>query len=294
MNTTNWDTFKCRCSGIHKIMSQSKSNPQLTEKQALRLTELENKETLTEKQGLERAELIVKRKNSTKVVLSDTCIEFLVQIYAWEKWKRKPLAEYFEIKQMRKGKLAEPDAIMLLSVVEDVYYEKNKEQVENEFLKGEPDVFVGSQIMQASKITDIKNCWDFPVYLKKINNGLDNGNEDQVRGYMDITGAQEGEIAFTLVNMPEIMRLEYKNKLFYDGDYVTEESPEFLRRWEKMERDMMFDEIPYNQRVHKITIEPFSEFEKQSVYDRVKICREWLNNFDMEMQKKNLKSVPLQ
>lgn len=45
---------------------------------------------------------------------------------------------------------------------------------------------------------------------------------------------------------------------------------------------MLFDHMHPNLRVSKIKIEPFTEIEKQKVYDRVKYCRDFLNKFHQE------------
>lgn len=280
--------FKCRCSAISKIMANSRSNPCLTEKQAARLDELYLKGGnggLTEKMKMEIVDLEVKKANGTKVILSDTCIEYLMEAYAWYEWGKRPLKEQFELDQMKKGKLAEADSIALLSVVDGVIYEKNTERIYNDFLSGEPDLFLGETIIGGEKIVDIKTCYDAPIFLKKINTGLENGYEEQVKGYLDISLAPIGEVAYTLVNMPEIMRNDFKRKLFYQGEYISEESPDFLRKWAEAENDMVFDKIPHEQRVHRIKIDPFSPSEQQRVYDRVKVCREWLFNFHETRQK---------
>jgi hypothetical protein len=164
---------------------------------------------------------------------------------------------------------------------------KNEERVENKFLTGEPDVYKGEMLMKAKKITDIKSCWDYPIFLKKINTGLDDGNEEQVQGYCDITGAPEGQVSYCLVDMPGIMRTDFKKRLFYQGEYISEESPSFLRKWEELERSMIFSDIPHRQRVFSIPIERFSEIKRQQVYDRVKVCREWLWKFDEMYQNLN-------
>jgi hypothetical protein len=59
MNNTNWDDFKCRCSAITKMTATSRSNPVITEKQTVRLAELEAKSILTDNMKAEMAELLV-------------------------------------------------------------------------------------------------------------------------------------------------------------------------------------------------------------------------------------------
>ena len=286
----NFQNFKCRCSGIHKIMANSRSNPQLTEKQAEELDKLENSEALlTPKQIARMEELWAKRANNTKIVLGDTCIEYLTEVYAWEKWGMVGVKkEMEEIDYMEKGKMVEEDCITLLSVIDGVIYEKNDERVENEYLSGEPDVYLGPEIMHSEKITDIKASFDLPTFLKKIHKGLENGWEEQVQGYGDITGASDLSISHCLVSMPLIMQGDFKKRLFYKGNWVTEESPGFQNEWKLIEHSMNFDIIPKEQRVFKVKVEPFSQFQKQQVYDRVKVCREWLVKFDEMIQKLNI------
>jgi hypothetical protein len=287
----DFTTFKVRCSAISKVMSNSRSNPTLTDKQEEKLNTYRDKldagGSLTPNQQAEMAELEIKEANKGKVILSDTCTEYLMEAYAWETAKKKPLKEQFEISQMKKGKLAEEDSIKLLSVVEGEIFIKNEEQIENDFLRGEPDIYVGDNIYNASKIVDIKSCYDYPTFLKKINCEAENGWKQQVQGYMDITGAQIGEIAHTLVSMPPVMIEDFKKKLFYQGEYVSELSPEFLEKWQQWEHSMTFDDIPMPQRVFKIPVEPLSHSEQQKIYDRVKICRDWLCIFHEQYIKLN-------
>ncbi len=288
----NWDNFKCRCSSITKMMSNSKSNPVLTENQAKKLVEWQEKlqkgGTLTENQHKELAELKVKEENGKKIILSDTCIEYLMDEYSFRTTGKFSVTKELDVEYFQRGKLGEEDAITLLSRVDKVFYRKNTERVYNDFLSGEPDIYHGESIMTATRIEDIKNTWDYPIFLKKINKGLDNGNEDQVAGYMDITGAGEGNISFTLVNMPESIINDYRRRLMYKMDVATDENPEYKIAVAKLEHSMRFDDIPIHKRVYKIPIARFTPERKQMVYDKVKICREWLFNFHEQYQKLNL------
>lgn len=280
MPDINFDNFKVRCSAIKKILSDNQSNPTITEKQMGLLSLLENKEKLTENQKNEMARLIAIKKNSQKVVLSETCIDYLMEVYAWETEQMIPVSkESLDLLQLKKGKMAESESIELLSIYEDVFYQKNDERVSNDYLSGEPDIFTGKSIMEAEVITDTKTIWDYPLFLKKIHQKLENGYPEQVKGYCDITGAKNGRIARCLVTTPPEIRYEIKWKVAKKFGALTLESPEFLQEWEKWERSMVFDHIPIAGRVHLTNIEPFTEHELVKLYDRVKICREWLNNF---------------
>jgi hypothetical protein len=289
MSEINFDLFKCRCSSIHKALANSRSNPTLTEKQAIRLAELEAKEVLTEKMELELIELLVKKDNGAKINLSDTYIEYLMEWYSWHTTGKVPVSkETMYIQYVEKGKEVEGDSILLLSMVEGVIYQKNEERVQNDYLSGIPDVFSGPSIMEANRVVDIKSAWDYPGFLKKINSPNTNGNDLQLKGYMDITGATEAEIAHCLVNTPESDQYDIRGYLLKKMKVVTEESPEFLSAYDELARSMVFDDIPIHKRVFKTKVEPFTEFDRQRVYDRVKIAREWLWNFHEQYESLNL------
>ena len=280
----NWDNFKCRCSGIHKIMANGKGKSALSEKQLEELKLLKMKldlgKTFTENQKQRFAELTLREDSPAKYPFGDTCIEYLGEVYALQKYGMVPVGKEVELEQLQKGRLAEADSISLLSFVDDAFYSKNEERIENDFLIGEPDIFNGEEIMTSDKIIDVKNSFDMPGFIKKINAPILGANKLQVQGYMDITGAKNGEIAHVLVSMPLIMQIEMRKRLFFKGDYATEENAEFKMRWEILERSMNFDHVPPRERVFKIKVEPFTKEEQTKLYDKVKMCRDWLYEFD--------------
>lgn len=284
----DFSKFRCRCSAIVKLNAASRSNPVLTERQALRLSELEEKQLLTEKHTEELADLLVRKDNGNKVILSDGCIDYLMEVYAWETQEMIAVnKESLDMMATRKGKMVENDSGTLLSVVDGVIYKQHKERIGNDYLTGEIDFYLGESVYEATNITDAKNAFDYPTFLRKINNGLENGQKEQVQGYCDITNSPEGYIANTLVDNPFEIVEEMKWKVAKKFNAVTIESPDFLEEWDKWERSMTFSHIPPRQRVHKIKIEPFSKFERQKIYDKVKICRDWLCIFHEKYQKLN-------
>lgn len=243
------------------------------------MNELYAKTSITDKQAQELAELELKAKNSENVILSDTCIEYLMEAYAWETSKKRSVIKEIDVEYVAKGKMVEEESITLLSRLDKTLYVKNSERVTNDYLTGEPDIHNGENIMNCTRIIDIKSVWDFPGFLKKIHAKLDSGYDYQQKGYMDITGAQEAFLAYCLVNTPDKIVQDFKRRLLYKMDVATEESPEYLLELAKLENSMFFDDIPVHQRVFKVRIEPFTDAQRQQVYDRIKICREWLTNF---------------
>lgn len=274
-----WDNFKVRCSAIADIRSNSKDNPVLTKIQKARMDELYAKPSLTENQKKELAELELKNQNKDKLILSDTCIDYLMDAYSYVTAKKFSVTKELDIMYTAKGKMVEEDSILLLSRLDKVLYTKNDERIENDFLSGEPDIYEGDHIKAAKKVIDIKSVWDYPGFLKKINQKPNNGYDWQLKGYMDLTGAQTAEVAYCLVNTPETIVNDFRRRLFYKMNVATEQNPEYLLEVAKLEHSMYFDDIEMHKRVYRIPVNPMTEDERTDLYDRVKKCRLWLAQF---------------
>lgn len=292
MSEVNWDEFKCRCSGIKKLLATKPGEKPISETGLRKIAEFEEKmklKPLAPGQKIEYAELIQKRDKPPKVELADGAIEYLMEVYAWKTEGMIPVnKESMDLLQLRKGKQCEVDAKALLSAVDGFLYETHKERIENEFLSGEVDYFLGTSIYEATNVTDCKNAFDYPGFLRKINGGLENGQREQVAGYGDITGAKELFIANCLVDNPIEVIEEIRWKVMKKMGIIDDSVPSFVKEWERWERSMKFSHIAPNKRVHKIPVEPFTEFERQAIYDRVKFCRNWLWEFDEFYKKMNL------
>lgn len=288
MSTVNWDLFRCRCSAIKKLLSNGAEGQQITEKQETELKRLQDLEKPSEKQSAEISRLMALKANKGKVVLGDTAIEYLMEVYSWETEGMIAVTkESLDMMQMRKGKAVEVASGRLLSEVDGVDYLQHKERIFNEYLSGEIDFYLGESVYKAINITDTKNANDYPGFLKKINKGLEQGQKEQLQGYGDISGAGDLVVANTLVSFTPEMILDMEYKVMRKLGCATNESPEFLEEWAKFEKSMIFDKIPPHKRVHKIKVEPFTDFERQKVYDRVKFCREFLWKFDEEHENRN-------
>ena len=288
MSTVNWDTFRCRCSAIKKLLSNGAEGQQITERQLEDLKKLEDKETVTDKQKAEMERLRALKANKGKIVLGDTAIEYLMEVYAYETEGMIAVTkESLDMMQMRKGKAVEIASGRLLSEVDGIEYLRHKERISNDFLTGEVDFYVGESIYKATNVTDAKNANDYPGFLKKIHKGLEPGQKEQLQGYGDITTAKDLFIANTLVSFTPDMILDMEYKVMRKLNCTTNESPEFMEEWGKFEKSMIFDRIPPHKRVRKIRVEPFTDFEREKVYDRVKYCREFLWRFDEEHENRN-------
>lgn len=290
MSVINWESWKCRCSSISKILTNGKGSEPVTEKQWETIRETEKKienGTATEKQKLEYARLLQKDENSKQVVLGESAISYLLEEYAWVTAEKCSITKELEIEQIQKGRLGEKEGRELLSYVDDYYYEKNEERLYNDFLSGEPDTWRGESVHNAEECPDIKVIWDYPGFLKKIVKPIEPEYDMQLKGYGILTGAKKLFRAATCVTTPEEVRNSVKMRLFYKRAYLTEEDPAFLKEWAILERSMIMEGIPHRQRVHKLYVHPATKSEIDAIRERVKCCREWLNNFHEQYLKLN-------
>lgn len=292
-----WEKWKCRCSAISKMMANSKGNEPLTDKQVEEVAKLRAKlesGKITDPQKIELARLLQKEEDSGKFVISDSTANYLLEAYAWETEKMCSITKEMDVEYFDRGRKTEPESIELLKEVDNCSYTKNETRFENDFLSGIPDVIeikemigVAGPIFYASSIWDIKSTKDYPTFLYKMHKGLDAGNEDQLKGYGDILECGDLGVAFTLPTMPESNRAGYKIKLAYKMNAAIDQDPEFEKAWANLERSMIFDHMSANRRVYKIPVAPFTTNEQSAVYERVKVCREWLQIFHQTYIKLN-------
>lgn len=288
MKEINFDLFKCRCSKILALEAVSAENKPITAIQLEELSKLEKKDKLTPAQTERLAYLITKKETPKEIPLGEGAITYLMEWYALYVYGKISVdKESLELLPTEKGKKVEADSILMLSKLEGVWYEKNDIRVENDFLTGEPDVFSGEHIMAAKSITDMKNSWDYPGFLKQINKPLEKVYIKQVRGYGDITGAQDLSITRCIVDMPIEMIKDYHDKIARKMGVIDTETASFQEVWQKWEQSMMFDDIPINLRIHKTKVYPFTEEERIFLYDRVKYSRDWLWQFHENYNKLN-------
>lgn len=207
--------------------------------------------------------------------LSMTCQKELLKIYTQVLYGRK---KDITTKQMDKGILCEPDSIKLFSKVEGKIFFKNEQRLENDFFCGHPDIFEGESIGNATAIWDIKSSWSLDSYIPKLIEPLDRGYEAQLNAYFDLTGAQEGGIAYCLVDCPLSILETEKYHLLRIMDVISEESPEYIKAAEELERQLTFPDIDYRERVIKIKVQRDDEL-IQKMKQKVPLLRNWLKEF---------------
>jgi hypothetical protein len=214
--------------------------------------------------------------------LGKTCIAELIKIYNQEVYGRK---KDITTKQMEKGKLAEEDGIKLFSMVENIEFFKNPFELENDFFKGTPDIFIGESIRKAEKVYDNKNCWELDSFMPKLVEEPDRSHVAQVNVYYDLTGAQGGGIAYTLVDCPPQILMEEKRRLMYSMNVIDESvSPEYLRAAAELEFLLTFSDIDYRERVIKKEVPRDNEL-IATMKAKVPVFRQFLEEFHYKHMK---------
>jgi len=287
---TNFSETLIRCSSIGHIMTESRGKSNLEKyNDAVALLAEENikyeaianktsksafnKVAKIEKVEAEIAELLPLKD---KYELSETCKSYLVQAYVLSKYNR---VLEIQTKQMVKGTLSEEEAIDMFSVLEKRPYSKNTERIKNKWISGTPDLFSGSNVQDSEEIIDIKSCWDIFTFLKNVQEPENDMYYWQMQGYLALTGAKIGTIAYCLVNTPESIVEGEKWNLLKRMDVATEEDPTFKKEFEKLKANRIFDDIPMSERLLTYSVERNDE-DIEKMYRRVELCREFLAEFE--------------
>jgi len=283
----DFSKHKFRCSSLGALMSDSKDGG-ITAIQLDKIKELQAKaqvKDLTANQTDELLRLIAKRDNPM-AQLGDTCLNKLVEIYIFARFKRR---KDIESKYLDKGLQTEEESISLYSEVKQIPYFKNEIRLENEFISGEPDTHEGPSVRNATNIIDFKSSWDvFTFFATKTKKTIDSVYDYQVNGYCDLSGADKGTLAYCLNNTPEhLIEREINNLRYKLGIIDPDAHPEFLAAAEEIRHNMTFDDIPKPERVLEYTVR--RDFEKiKRVYHRLRLCRIWLNEFAYKLSKTSL------
>ena len=184
--------------------------------------------------------------------LSETAKTHLVDIYVRERYGRQT---DISTKYTEKGLMVEEDSITLYCRIQRKFLKKNEQMVENPFIKGTPDLYEGIDILAADKITDIKSSWDLFTFSRVRTKEINDQYWWQLQGYMWLTGAKTATLAYCLINTPEILINDEKRRLLWKMGVVSEEDRTYKEACEELERSMVFDDIPMNERIISFQID---------------------------------------
>jgi hypothetical protein len=207
--------------------------------------------------------------------LSETAKNHLIEFYIEDRFNRK---KDIENKYIQKGLMCEDDSITLYSRVTKKIFFKNEETLENDFLIGTPDLYTGTTINKAETVIDIKTSWDIYTFFQNKVKPVDKNYFYQLQCYMALTGATSSKLAYCLIDTPYVLINQEKERLLYKMGVTTRENAEYLEACERIEMASIFGDVPQKERVIQFTVNR-EQAVIDKIYERVKICREWYNQF---------------
>ena len=162
-----------------------------------------------------------------------------LDVWVSAKYKRneESYSKYFE-----KGNEVEESSITFLSLNKRRFFKKNEVTIENDWIIGTPDLFIGDEIVRASEIIDIKSSWDIFTFHRSKLKGLNMNYYWQMQGYMWLTGAQKATLSYCLVNGTADLINDEKWKLARAHRVlIDDQDPNFIKSCQMVERNMIYD-----------------------------------------------------
>lgn len=251
--------MKIRSHATGKIVGRDRTTT-ITERQLTELNGLLEKIKLTEKQAVKRDELIIKRDALPK--LSQTPKTYIQEIAVLDKYGIK---KDFHSRYVAKGLEVEDEAIQLAGEVLDWnFVTKNEENFQNDFITGTPDIIHGDLL------ADVKSSYDittFPFFAEEV---PDSDYIWQLQSYMWLTGTEQAELCYVLVNTPEmIVQDEIRRESWNRKEIeVSDECEEYVRSKHN------FDHVPMEKRVKRFIIKRDEE-KINHIKESVLMCREY-------------------
>jgi CRISPR/Cas system-associated exonuclease Cas4 (RecB family) len=200
--------------------------------------------------------------------LAQTTITNLKDIFIGEVYDRH---WEFSSKYTEKGNFAEEDSLTLLTENRNTLYVKNSETLENDFIKGTPDIIHGDLVI------DVKTAWNMRTFMAK--DSVEKMYYWQLQGYMWLTGKKKAELVYTLVNSPEHLIADEKSRQQYLGGY-DEGSKEQADMDDRVDRWMKFDDIDPKLRMRVYEVE-YNEEDIEALKLRIADCRDYLNTITL-------------
>lgn len=264
----SFNNYLFRCSGLGSLMTGVK--PNLTENQEKTMIDLLEKQSLgkiTEKQTITLGDLLAKKH--APIDLSAGVKTYLKQLHREYIFKRSNI---MKSKYTEKGIQVEDQSLTLYSNFIGKPFFKNKERFKNEYFSGEPD-------NKAGVIRDIKSSWDystFPMYDTEIKN---NDYVYQLNGYMDLTGIEEAELIYCLVDTPhkiindEIRRADWNYNVMDNDGNIREDSIHLIVEIVQNKIYTHKGLIEFCEQNPSVNIEWFTDFREIPESMRIKIFK---------------------
>lgn len=200
--------------------------------------------------------------------LSQTAKTYIKELWIENNYNRK---KEITSKFMEKGTLVEEQSITLLTNVTGSFFIKNKENFQNEFVTGTPDLFY------KDTIHDIKSSWDIWTFSDAE---LTSANYWQMVCYLWLTEKQIGFVDYCLVDTPEHLIIDAKRKWAWLNGVIDNDSEEVQKVYEEIERNMTYPDIDEKERVKQFEVN-FLLSEVERIAEKVDLAREYYNNLSL-------------
>lgn len=294
----NFSTFVFRATSLGSLMSDpdGKSNlEKWNDAQAALEREQDYYDAMKKKDGkgaIKRLENI--RKWADKLeeldaikyqeVLSTGAKTFLKRAYAKMKYNKRSATEFYDIKQLIKGTKSETLAINMLSTLDGRDYLKNTQKLNNGYISGTPDLFLGPSVSQSDYVIELKASWDIDSFYQNMETEIKQSYWWQLQAYMWLTGASIGELSYCLVTTPPHLLKDEQDRLYKKMGVKSRKDPRYLKAAEKMLQNLNYDDIPIQERRLPFQVER-DEAAIARIPQKVEVARKYLQEIE-EMHNK--------
>ena len=142
---------------------------------------------------------------------------------------------------------------------------KNEQHFEDEFMTGTPDLLSGDMVI------DLKSSWDFTTFPYFDTECPNSDYYWQLQGYMHLTGKKSAKLIYVLSDTPlHLIESECKSYCWKTGKMFEDVIADFVHR-------MTYNDIMPHEKIRIFDIERNDE-DIQRIIERVKLCREFINN----------------
>ena len=186
----------------------------------------------------------------------------------WIKEKIYDRRKQIQSKYLDKGNMCEDESIKFISQYLGMKgLAKNEMFFTDEYMTGTPDLIIKGEDLKfadSDLVIDVKNSWDFSTFPLFYDNVPNKDYYYQAQGYMNLTGATDYILIYTLMNTPEsLVKKEYKFSDAVDYD-------EFAKHYN-------YDNVANKYRIKVFDIKRDDEVIEQ-INQRVIECRGYIDN----------------
>jgi hypothetical protein len=172
-------------------------------------------------------------------LLSEGAKTHAIDVWVSAKYNRyeEVYSKYFE-----KGNEVEEASITFLSIAKRKLFRKNEVRLENDWIMGTPDLFLGDEIVRATEIIDIKSAWDIFTFNRTKAKGVNSNYYWQMQSYMSLTGATKATLAYCLVNATADLITDEKYRIARAHRVTIDDmDADFVKSCQLVERNMIYD-----------------------------------------------------